>query len=315
MTLGFGTVIMNTAHYAASLSRRHGVATAFPSVNITAENGSLRFAFAGNEPKRPVAKGVSDAERRRLVGRRGIDKQVVGGWLDLFGYDLRRTKRRLRFLNEHMRKGNRRLPFFVPLRPCRCNPASTPKVLEALDQGFHGAMIGTQPKGATGVSTTRPRSVLEAASRRRRPCSFIHLRGARRPPARLWPRQRSGRVTDTTITMSRLLYSGHLTLPGVGDPGGAARDGARPAAPQLCDRARAERRSMEASAGISTASSTRRRCASSASSPATTKSSGTDLPFAIAEPEPIKFVDACHSRERAFPILGDTASKLFQIGQ
>ena len=43
---------------------------------------------------------------------------------------------------------------------------------------------------------------------------------------------------------------------------------------------------------------------------------GTDLPFAIAEPEPIKFVDACQfgANERS-AILGDTASKLFQIGQ
>jgi aminocarboxymuconate-semialdehyde decarboxylase len=41
---------------------------------------------------------------------------------------------------------------------------------------------------------------------------------------------------------------------------------------------------------------------------------GTDAPFAIAEDEPVKFVDACKfdGRERA-AILGDTAAELFGI--
>jgi hypothetical protein len=41
---------------------------------------------------------------------------------------------------------------------------------------------------------------------------------------------------------------------------------------------------------------------------------GTDAPFAIAEPEPVRFVDACKfgAQERA-AILGDTAAELFDI--
>ena len=108
------------AHYVpqAFLDGMASQRRSFPSVKITAENGSLRFAFAGNEPKRPVAKGMSDAEgRRRWLAERGIDKQVVGGWLDLFGYDLPADEGAdwSRFLNEHMRKGVAGLPFFVPL--------------------------------------------------------------------------------------------------------------------------------------------------------------------------------------------------------
>src|ERR1700735_2515344 len=62
---------------------------AFPSVEAVTENGGTRFAFAGQEAKRPVPAGMSDVERRRKsLADRGIDKQVVGGWLDMFGYDL-----------------------------------------------------------------------------------------------------------------------------------------------------------------------------------------------------------------------------------
>ena len=41
---------------------------------------------------------------------------------------------------------------------------------------------------------------------------------------------------------------------------------------------------------------------------------GTDLPFAIAKPEPVQFVDACGfgADERA-AILGGTAARLFGI--
>ena len=61
---------------------------AFPSVKVVTENGGVRFAFAGQEAKRPVPAGMSDVERRRKwLADRGIDKQVVGGWLDMFGYD------------------------------------------------------------------------------------------------------------------------------------------------------------------------------------------------------------------------------------
>jgi aminocarboxymuconate-semialdehyde decarboxylase len=42
---------------------------------------------------------------------------------------------------------------------------------------------------------------------------------------------------------------------------------------------------------------------------------GTDLPFTIAEPEPVQFADSAKfsAKDRA-AILGDTAAKLFGIG-
>ena len=143
-------------------------------------------------------------------------------------------------------------------------------------------MIGTQPKGAAGVLDDPDLDPFWEAASRRKATLFVHPTfGARDDRLRAYGLVSAvGRVTDTSIAMSRLLYSGHLTrYPGVNlviSHGGAAlADGARPAAPQLCDRAGAERRSdgRLPPALISTASSTtRRRCASSATWPATTKS-------------------------------------------
>src|SRR5262245_53846671 len=106
-----GIVIIDAhAHYVppAFLDEIASQKRSFPSVKAGAENGGHVFAFAGNAAKRPVPKGMSDAEGRQTwLKERGIDKQVVGGWLDLFGYDIPADEGAdwSRYLNEHMLKG------------------------------------------------------------------------------------------------------------------------------------------------------------------------------------------------------------------
>ncbi len=76
----------------------------FPSVKVAADGG-VRLSFAGNEAKRPVPAGMSTAEaRRQWLAAHGIDRQVVGGWLDMFGYELPADEAAdwSRFLNTHM---------------------------------------------------------------------------------------------------------------------------------------------------------------------------------------------------------------------
>ena len=47
------------------------------------------MAFAGGKPTRPVSKPLSDIPARLAwLAKNGIDKQVVGGWVDMFGYEL-----------------------------------------------------------------------------------------------------------------------------------------------------------------------------------------------------------------------------------
>ena len=61
----------------------------FPNVRQIEDGGSLAFAFAGGKPTRPVSKPLSDIPARLAwMGKQGIDKQVVGGWVDMFGYEL-----------------------------------------------------------------------------------------------------------------------------------------------------------------------------------------------------------------------------------
>ncbi|MGB9042084.1 MAG: hypothetical protein WCC81_06380 [Pseudolabrys sp.] len=63
-------------------------AAKFPNVRQI-EDGSLALAFAGGKPTRPVSKPLSDvAGRVAWMAAQGIDKQVVGGWVDMFGYEL-----------------------------------------------------------------------------------------------------------------------------------------------------------------------------------------------------------------------------------
>ena len=61
----------------------------FPSVRLIEEGGSLGFSFAGNKPTRPVSKSLSDiAARLQWMDAQKIERQVVGGWLDMFAYEI-----------------------------------------------------------------------------------------------------------------------------------------------------------------------------------------------------------------------------------
>ncbi|MGA7528055.1 MAG: hypothetical protein WBW11_12615, partial [Pseudolabrys sp.] len=64
-------------------------AARFPSVRQIEDGGSVAFAFAGGKPTRPVSKALSDMPARLTwMAKHGIDRQVIGGWVDMFGYEL-----------------------------------------------------------------------------------------------------------------------------------------------------------------------------------------------------------------------------------
>lgn len=302
----------------------------FPSVKVAVENGGFRFAFAGDNAKRPVPPGMADADRRRKwLADHGIDKQVVGGWLDVFGYDIPADEGTdwSRYFNEHMLKGVKLHPFLVPLAtvPMQSGKHAAKVLEEALDLGFPGAMIGTQPKGATGVLDDPDLDPFWEAASRRKATLFVHPTfGA--PDERLKAYglvSAVGRVTDTTIAISRLLYSGHLIrYPGVNlviSHGGAAL-------PMVLGRLRrsfatAPAQNKDPMEGfkrlyfdtiVYDATTLRFICEQAGADKVLM---GTDLPFTIAEMEPVTFVDSAKfgARERA-AILGDNAAKLFGIG-
>jgi aminocarboxymuconate-semialdehyde decarboxylase len=302
----------------------------FPSVKVGVENGSVRFVFAGQEAKRPVPAGMSDVERRRIwLSDRGIDKQAVGGWLDMFGYDLPPDEALewSRFLNEHMLKATSGIPFFIPLAtvPMQSGKLAALVLEEALDQGFHGAMIGTQPKGAAGVLDDPDLEPFWEVASARKATLFVHPTfGARDDRLKAYGLVSAvGRVTDTTIAIARLLFSGHLLRhPGVNlviSHGGAALPmvlgrlrrsfATNPA--QNADPAEGFRR-LYFDSIVYDALTVRFICDIAGVSQVLM---GTDAPFAIAEQDPIKLIDSCNfAPADRQAILGGTAARLFGIG-
>lgn len=66
-----------------------GARSDFPNVAVIPHESTYRVAFNGGEPTRPVSPGLFDLGRRRAwMTDNGIQHQLVGGWLDIFGYDL-----------------------------------------------------------------------------------------------------------------------------------------------------------------------------------------------------------------------------------
>jgi aminocarboxymuconate-semialdehyde decarboxylase len=195
----------------------------FPSVRTQEENGALCLAFAGGAFTRPVGARLSDlAHRKSWLAAQNIDKQVVGGWLDMFAYELPPEEGAdwSRFLNEHMLKAMPKFEAFTPLAtvPLQSGKLAAQILDEALDAGFHGAMIGTQPAGEGGALDGPDLEPFWEVASARKATLFVHPMFAcgddRLNDYDLV--NAVGRLTDTTIAVSRLLYSGHLTrYPGV----------------------------------------------------------------------------------------------------
>ncbi len=63
-------------------------AAGFPSLRLVEDGTAFGFSFNGGKPTRPVSKPLSDlGARLKWMDEQKIDRQVVGGWLDMFGYD------------------------------------------------------------------------------------------------------------------------------------------------------------------------------------------------------------------------------------
>ncbi len=88
---GSATVVDSHAHLVPRqlLDQMHRGDVRFPHVDVIAHEETYRVAFNGGAPTRPIAAGLTDQSRRTTwLDENGIDLQVVGGWLDIFGYDL-----------------------------------------------------------------------------------------------------------------------------------------------------------------------------------------------------------------------------------
>jgi aminocarboxymuconate-semialdehyde decarboxylase len=301
----------------------------FPSVKMAVEGQAVRFSFAGQDAKRPIPKGMTDAKGRgEWLNQKGIDRQIVGGWLDMFGYDIPADEGVAwsRFLNRHMLEGVKHHPFFIPLAtvPMQSGVHAAAVLAEALDAGFHGAMIGTQPKGASGVLDDPDLDPFWEMASLRKATLFIHPTfGARDDRLKAYGLVSAiGRLTDTSIAIARLLYSGHLIkypdVKVVLSHGGAAL-------PMALGRLR---RSFETTPAdnVDPMLGFRKLYFDTIVYDVTTLKfvceiagadrivMGTDLPFSIGDHDPVNFVDSVAISEGdKSKIKGLTAQKLFHI--
>ena len=192
-------------------------AASFPGAKLLRDDKGSRFQFPGGEPTRPVSSKLSDlADRRAWMDANGIDHQLVGGWLDAFGYELP-PKEGLawsRFYNECLREQLRDETRFTALAtvPLQDGAAAAEVLREATDLGFAGVMIGTLPKGNAGNLDDPSLDPFWKAASDLGAAVFMH-------PMFLCGEPRLadydlvnaiGRLVDTSIAVSRLLFSGHL---------------------------------------------------------------------------------------------------------
>jgi len=58
----------------------------FPNLQLIEQADGIAMSFTGSKPTRPVSKGLSEVSNRLAwMDKQGIDRQVVGGWVDMFG--------------------------------------------------------------------------------------------------------------------------------------------------------------------------------------------------------------------------------------
>jgi aminocarboxymuconate-semialdehyde decarboxylase len=207
------------AHFIPGLlyERFDAHAARFPGVRLMRDEKGKRLQFPGGEPTRPISPKLSDLqERRSWMDQNAIDHQLVGGWLDAFGYELPSEQGLAwsRFYNDCMREQLREEKRFTPLAtvPLQEGKLAAQVLGEALAQGFGGVMIGTLPKGNAGNLDDPSLDPFWKAASDLGAAVFMH-------PMFLCGEPRLadydlvnavGRLADSTIAVSRLLFSGHL---------------------------------------------------------------------------------------------------------
>ena len=198
------------------LDRIKQEARLFPSIQRLEHDKQVKLAFAGNPPTRPIAPRLGDAQHRtEWMAAQGIDTQVIGGWLDMFAYEVPAQEGAAwsRLLNQFLLESAGKGTPFMPLAtvPLQDGELAAAVLTEALDAGFPGVMIGTQPKGMGGTLDDPTLEPFWSVASARGAVVYIH-------PMYVCGDDRLGdydlvnavgRLTDTTIAVTRLLYAGH----------------------------------------------------------------------------------------------------------
>ena len=192
-------------------------AAKFPSVKQTETDHGVALSFAGGKPIRPVSKPLSDIPGRLAwMDKNGIDKQITGGWVDMFGYDLPGAEGEAwaTLTNDALMAAAKAQPRFVPLAtvPLGDGARAASVLKAAMKAGFPGAMIGTLPRGVGSVLDAADLDAFWQAADETG--AFIHIHPSfdagdvRVNDFGL--ANGLGRVTDAVIAIARLISAGHV---------------------------------------------------------------------------------------------------------
>ncbi|MEL0091317.1 MAG: amidohydrolase family protein [Rhodospirillales bacterium] len=142
------------AHFAPEVmfQKLGKAANKFPNIQLLAQDGKYRLAFAGGQPTRPVMPRLRETEERfDWMDREKLDFQVCGGWLDAFGYELPPAEGEAwaRFTNEALLEtvNNEKRLFPLATVPLQDGERAARVLEDAMKDGARGVMIGTQPEG------------------------------------------------------------------------------------------------------------------------------------------------------------------------
>jgi aminocarboxymuconate-semialdehyde decarboxylase len=190
----------------------------FPSLRLVEEGSGLAIAFAGGKPSRAIMKGLSDAAARLAwMDKQGINRQVVGGWPDWFGYELPGVEGEAwcRLFNDAQLAAAKAEPRFVPLAsvPLQDGARAATVLKAAVAAGFPGAMVSTLPRGIGSVLDAPDLDPFWAAADETGAVIHIH------PSYDAGDTRVNdyglangvGRISDAIVAVARLLCSGHVT--------------------------------------------------------------------------------------------------------
>ena len=192
-------------------------AAKFPNVRQIEQDGSLALAFAGGKPTRPVSKPLSDIPARLAwLAKNGIDRQVVGGWVDIFGYELPGAEGEAwaRLTNDALLAAAKVDPHFVPLAtvPLGDGARAGAVLKDAIKAGFAGCMIGTLPRGVGSTLDAKDLDTFWQAADETGAIVHIHpsydAGDVRVNDFGL--ANGLGRITDAAVAVARLISAGHV---------------------------------------------------------------------------------------------------------
>ncbi|MBT3534242.1 MAG: amidohydrolase [Rhodospirillaceae bacterium] len=212
-------IIDTHAHYTPQtmLAALKSKTDRFPNVELLHQDDSYQLVFAGLSPTRPLSPKLRETEQRLAwMDEQRIDAQIVGGWLDSFGYELPGDEGEAwsRFLNEFQMSGTDGQDRLTPLAsvPLQDGKRAAKVLEEALAAGFKGAMIGTQPHGSSGNLDDPDLDPFWEAADGLGATIYLHpMFGCGDPRLLDYDMINAvGRGTDTTTAVARMLFAGHF---------------------------------------------------------------------------------------------------------